>query len=183
MAQRVIGVVGEMGAGKTTIANYLKEKHGAVSFRFSGMLRDMLRRIHVPVERANMQALSTFVRSHFGEDIMSKVVAKDVQESDADLIVTEGIRRPSDIDFLKELPNFKLIAVRVDPRTRFERITARTENKDDRSKTWEQFQKDSSQESEQQVTAIEEMADIIIDNNGTLDELHMTLENFVNQTA
>src|SRR3989338_2015109 len=111
MNKMILGLVGEMAAGKSTVTQYLKEKYGAVTFRFSDMLRDVSKRLYLEETRGNMQLLSTVLRQNFGEDLMSKVLAKDVEKSPHPIIITEGVRRPTDITYLKELPGFHLIAL------------------------------------------------------------------------
>lgn len=172
----ILGLVGEMAAGKSTVTQYLKEKYHPTTFRFSDMLRDILRRIHVEPNRLPLQNLSTFLRQNFGEDIMSQVIALDVTNSPAEFIITEGIRRPSDVSYLRELPGFYVVAIQADERTRFERITKRRENPDDAGKTWEQFQTDGKQESEQKIKEIMAAADFTINNNGTEEELFGQVE-------
>lgn len=172
----IIGLVGEMAAGKSTVTEYLKKNYQATTFRFSDMLRDILKRIHVEPERANLQSLSTFVRQTYGEDIMSKVIAKDVSAATAPMIITEGIRRPSDITYLREVPGFKIIAISADEKIRYERIIQRRENPDDANKTWEQFRAEGNQESEQKIKAIAAEADFTVDNNGTTAELFEQIE-------
>lgn len=165
----IIGLVGEMAAGKTTITEHLKAQYGATTFRFSTMLRDVASRMHLEQNRSNLQTLSTTIRQAFGDDIMSKVIAKDVAEAAGEVIVVEGIRRPSDATYLKELPNFHIISINVDERTRYERITERSENPDDQTKTWEEFQAEGQQESEQKVKEIAATADFQVNNDGNLD--------------
>ncbi len=177
MSQKIIlGLVGEMAAGKSTVTDYIKEKYGAVSFRFSDMLRDILTRIHVENNRNNLQTISLALRQNFGEDIMSKVLAEDARTSDHAFIITEGVRRPTDVTYLKQLPGFHIIALTADERTRFERLTQRSENADDRTKTWEEFQKDGQAEAEQKIKEIAADADVTIDNNGTLEELYKQVD-------
>lgn len=179
MSKIIIGLIGEMASGKSTITEYLKTKHSAVTFRFSTMLRDVLKRLHVEETRGNMQMLSTMLRQNFGEDLLSKVLAADVAESNNAVIITEGIRRPTDITYLKDLPGFVLIALSVAERTRFERLILRTENPDDQKKTWEQFQAEGKQESEQKIAELMREAAYTIDNNGSVDELFKQVDEIV----
>lgn len=172
----ILGLVGEMAAGKSTVTQYLKEKHDAVTFRFSDTLRDLLNRLHLEHSRANMQVLSTLLRQAFGDDILSKNIALDVTASSAPFIITEGIRRPSDIAYLKALPGFRLVAITADARTRYERMTKRSENPDDQSKTWETFQAESNQESESKIREIMGSADATIDNNGSTEDLYKQID-------
>ncbi len=175
----VLGIVGEIAAGKTTVTEYIREKYGAVSFRFSDMLRDVAKRVHLEPTRANLQQLSTVLRQNFGEDLMSKVLAADVSEAADPLIITEGVRRPSDVVYLKNLPGFKILALAAEPRTRYKRLTERSENPDDRSKTWEQFVADGEQESEQKIKEIMAAADVTIQNEGTKEALFKQIDQII----
>lgn len=166
----ILGLVGEIAAGKTTITNYLKKHHHAVSFKFSDMLRDILDRVYVEKTRGNLQELSTFLRSTYSEDLMSQVIAKDVAGAKEEFLIVEGIRRPTDVTYLKDVPGFHLIAIEADAKLRFKRLTSRSENPDDQSKTWEQFQKDARAESEQKIAEIAAQAEFTINNNGSLQE-------------
>lgn len=177
----ILGLVGEMAAGKTTVTEYIKEKHGGVSFRFSDMLRDILGRMHIEKTRGNLQTLSTILRQNFDDDIMSKVITLDVNEADSPLIITEGIRRPSDITYLKKLDGFHLIAIDVDERTRYERIIERVENSDDQHTTWEAFQAQGRQESEQKIKEIAAKADYTINNNGSLEDAYKQIDDIINK--
>ena len=172
----VIGIIGEIGSGKGAAARYLKEKFGAENLRFSTMLRDIMRRIHLPETRENMQTVSTMLRRTFGEDVLARVMYDDAVEATAPLIVTEGIRRPSDIAFLSKLPGFRMIYITCDEKLRFARMHIRNENADDGTLTWEEFRVRSNAETETQIPAIAQLAEYKIDNNGTADELYKNLD-------
>lgn len=165
----IIGIIGENASGKTTATNYLQNRYGAVSFRFSDMLSNILDRVYVEKTRGNLQALSTFLRQTYSENIMSKTLLKDIEKTDAPLVVIEGIRRPSDITEMKELV---LVAIDTDSRNRFERLHGRGEKPDDATKTWEEFQKESGHESEQKIKKLMHQSIYTINNNGTTDELY-----------
>ena len=172
----IIGLVGEISAGKTTVTDYLKKNNNAISFRFSDMLRDVLDRMYIEANRKNLQGISTILRQEFGDDTMSRVIAEDVKNSTEDFIIVEGIRRPTDITYLKELPEFKFIAVNTNEKLRYERLIERSENADDKTKTWEQFQEDGKQEAEGKVKEIADQADFTLDNNGTLEETYKQVD-------
>ena len=175
----IIGIVGENASGKSTLTNYICEKYNAKSFRFSDILSDVLTRIHTENSRENLQKLSTTLRQQFGEDILSKTLALDMTTSSAEVTVTEGIRRPSDIAFLKELPGFVLVAINTDMRTRFERLHTRGEKADDATKTWEDFLIDANHEAELQIKEIAATATITLDNNTTKENLFAQVNSFM----
>lgn len=177
----ILGFVGELAAGKGTVAKYISEKHGATSHRFSTALRDALNRLYLEINRENLQTLSTILRKNFSEDILAKVIAKDVEEDKNNIIVIDGIRRPADIIYLKKLPEFKLIAINADIKKRYERLIIRGENEDDKNKTFEQFIKDHKAEPELEIPNLMKTADIQIDNNGGYEELYALIDKVIEE--
>lgn len=172
----IIGLSGEIASGKGTVAKYYTSWHGATVYRFSTILRDVVRRLRLPEDRATIQKLSTTLRKEFGEDLFAKVMAGDVKGDAHDLIVIDGVRRKEDVKYLRELPEFKLFYIEAPMETRFERIKKRDENEDDRMKTWEQFQKDHEGEPEREIAGLKAVASDVIDNSGDIAALHGQLE-------
>jgi dephospho-CoA kinase len=181
MNKAIIGFAGEIASGKDTAVSYLKEKHGALTFKFSACLRDILDRMYLGQTRENMQTLSTILRKNYSQDLFSKVIAKDVQASDKELIVIGGVRRQTDIEHLKNIPGFKLAYIDADEKIRYERLIKRSENPDDQTKTFEQFQKEAQAETENQIRDLKDIADVVIDNNGSLEDLYKQLDKLLNQ--
>ena len=177
MDKIIIGIVGQISAGKTTITKYLKEKYQAESARFSDSLRDILDRMHLPHTRINLQDISRTLRENFGQDIISKIMKKDIAQK-KNIVITEGIRRPTDTTYLKEEygEKFHIVFLETDARTRYERLTTRSENTDDQAKTWEEFEKEDSRESEQEILKISKQAEFVLNNNGSKEELYNQID-------
>jgi dephospho-CoA kinase len=172
----IIGIVGEIASGKGTAAEYLRQKHDGVIFKFSTVMRDVLNRLYLPQTRENLQLLSLILRESFGQDIFAKTMARDAANSSARLTIIDGIRRPSDIIELAKLNSFHLINIVADEKIRYERIKTRNENPNDAEKTWEQFQKEAIAESEATIRTVAAQAEYAVKNNGTLDDLHKQLD-------
>lgn len=177
----ILGFVGDLAGGKGTIAQYIKDKYATNTYRFSTMLRDILDRVYVEHTRENMQNLSTFLRENYGQDVMSKVIAKDVENDTNNLVVVEGIRRPTDITYLQEIPGFHLIYITADSKIRWERLVKRAENPGDPEKTYEEFLADEQAEADRMIKELGAKAEITIDNNGTMDELFVQVEHIISQ--
>ncbi len=172
----ILGFIGDIAAGKTTVATYLHNKYDCNSYRFSTMLRDVLDRIYVEKDRSNLQALSVFLREAYGQDILSKVLTKDVKNDQNSIVVVEGIRRPTDVTYLKDLEGFHMVYITAEAKTRWQRLTKRGENPDDNQKTFETFLTDEKAEPEMLIKEISKQAEFTIVNDGTVENLYQKVE-------
>ena len=181
--KNILGFVGLLASGKGTAAKYLEEKYYADTFRFSTMLRDLCNRIYIEQSRDNLIKMSEIIRGTFGEDTMAKVMAEDAKNAKSNITIVEGIRRMADIEHLSKLPNFILIEIFANPKTRYERLIKRGENSDDNNKTYEEFLKHHKRQTEMSIPEVAKNATEKIDNNGSIEDLHQQLDNLVKKYA
>ena len=179
MSKIILGLSGEIASGKGTTAKYICEKYSGSSHRFSTMLRDIAKRMYLQENRENLQKISTIMRENFFDDILSSVIAKDVESDKHNVIAIDGVRRPADIEYLKKLTGFKLVYIQADMKKRYERIVGRGENIDDKTKTFEEFQKDHEREAERQIKDLKNRAEYVIDNNGSLKDLYKQIDEII----
>jgi len=179
MAKVIFGLVGPLASGKGTVKKYLEQKYHAKDCRFSTILRDVLDRLDVPTSRENLQKVSTVLRRTFGEDLLSKAIAKEAADLDADIVVIDGVRRETDISHLLSKENFILIAVDADPKIRFQRLVLRNENAGDDKKTFEQFLHDHESEADRQIPTVMKSAKESVNNDGTLEDLYKQMDAIV----
>ncbi|HRH32704.1 MAG TPA: hypothetical protein PK720_00950 [bacterium] len=50
----IIGIVGEMGSGKSTVSKIIQDEYGASKYKFSDILREILELLHLPLSRLNL---------------------------------------------------------------------------------------------------------------------------------
>ncbi|HNW71466.1 MAG TPA: AAA family ATPase [Candidatus Paceibacterota bacterium] len=179
MSKIIIGLVGSLASGKETIKKYLVEKNNAKDCKFSSILRDVLNRLSVPISRENLQKVSTVLRENFGEDLLASAIATDASKLDADIVVIDGVRRFTDIEHLKDLPNFVLVKIDADPKLRYERMKLRNENVGDDKKTFEEFMKDHEAEADKQIPEVMKTAKYEIINNGSFEDLYKQLDELI----
>ena len=179
MAKLILGIAGEMGSGKGTIAKHATEQHRGNTHRFSTILRDVLDRVYIEQSRDNISTISTVLRKNFGEDILAKAMYHDAENDQHDLVIVDGVRRMADITFLKELPHFKLIYAEADLQNRYERIVKRAENTDDTTKTFEDFKKDHELETELQIRDLKNYADYVVNNDGVYADLYKQIDDII----
>ncbi len=175
----ILGLCGKISSGKGTIAEYTQEKYNAKTFRFSTILRDVLTRLYLEINRSNMQNLSTILRSNFTEDIMAKVMAEDVKNDSSEIIVVDGVRRIADIKYLKKIEGFYLVSVDADAKIRYDRLSKRSENTDDFGKSYEDFLEDEKQEAEQEIPVAMAEAQVKINNDGSFDGLYKQIDEII----
>lgn len=181
MAKLILGIAGEMGSGKGTIAKHIIEEHKGNVHRFSTILRDLLDRIYVSQTRENISTISTILRKNFGEDILAKAMYHDTKKDEHEIVAVDGVRRMADILYLEEVPHFKLIYIEADMEVRYERVIKRGENDGDKTKTLEEFKRDHELETELQIRDLKNYANYVIDNNGTYQELYKQIENIIKE--
>ncbi len=175
----VLGFVGDLASGKGTICKYLSEKYSTNAYRFSTMLRDVLKRVYIENTRDNLQRLSTVLRENFGQDLMSRVIAEDVKNDPKEIVAVEGIRRPTDITYLEKNPGFNLIYITAEPKVRWERLVKRNENPGDDKKSFEEFLKDEQAEADILIKELGAKAKFKIINDGNFEEFYSQMENIL----
>lgn len=95
----IIGLVGEAGSGKDTAADYIKEKFGVPSFRFSDPLREALEIFldHDKVSREDIIWISNNIRKKYGNNIISDALRKKIDAAKAKMVLVNGMRIKEDI--------------------------------------------------------------------------------------
>ncbi len=175
----IIGLAGEIASGKGTIADYLSVHHDAVKYKFSDIIKDILNRVHLEKNRENFTNLSVGLRKYYGQDILAHALAEDVKKANDNIIVVDGVRREADLKYLRELDNFIFVFITAEEKKRYARLIARSEKQDDQTKTFEQFQEDAKLETELTIADLKNIADVIIDNNGEVENLYKQVDDLI----
>ncbi len=163
----IIGIAGEIGAGKGTVTDYIVRTYHAQNVRYSAILQDILRRLDLPYVRENLALLAEALRTTFGADVLSRALLGDIARADAHVVVVDGIRKKAELDALRAHEGFMFLFVDADMRVRYERIHARHEKADDATKTYEQFVADHARPADREIAQLKPLADHVIDNNGS----------------
>lgn len=165
---KVIGIVGPVRAGKTTVTKYLVERYGYSLASNSAILRTILSDMGVEQTRDNLSVLGNSLFSMFGNDLLARY---RIETLGLDRIVVDGIRYSEELTRYRTIPQFKLLGVRAADEARFERALLNSEEFKDKELTRVKFDQMVFSRSEMHVPALLDQADKVIDNNASLSQL------------
>lgn len=173
---KILGLVGEKLAGKDEAAKYLVRQAGAFHIKFSHLLDEILRILDLPETRRNEIDLGLGLRRVFGPEVLYRALKKRTLESEADLIVINGIRMDEQEKVRNEL-GARIIYITAPLKLRFQRYQSRHEKADDGKLAFEEFaRQDREEETEKGIPELGKAAEFKIENTGSLEELHKKVE-------
>ena len=174
----IIGLTGSLGAGKSVVAELLKEKDFS-HYSVRDFLVKELKARNILINRASMVLLANELREKNSPDyIVEQLYEKAIKENkDA---VIESIRTLGEVESLRKKESFFLIAVDADQKIRYERIFKRQNETD--NITFEKFIEDEAREmnsnnpNKGNIRKCIELSDFKLTNNGSIEELNKKLE-------
>ncbi len=176
----IIGITGTNCSGKETAANYLVKK-GYEHFSLSDIIREELTKKGLSHSRKNLFNMGNKLRKEFGENILALRALKRIKNPNT---VISSIRNPNETTELKKQKNLFLIAIDAPIELRFERSLKRA--KPGEEKTFESFKNQELDESTerkglQQIRKCIKMADTLIINDKTIDDLYKKIDEIINK--
>lgn len=179
----IIGLTGKNGAGKGEVVNVLR----SLNFQYyslSDVLRDELKASGKEVTRENLIELGNELRGKFGPTILAEKVLSRL-EVDKNYVI-DSIRNPSEAQTFKKRKDFTLINVSAIPQVRFDRLKSRGREND--PKTMDEFSKLEKREASgdpnaQNLDSTISLADVVVENNGSIDELRAKVLSVIQQLS
>ncbi|MFC2107255.1 AAA family ATPase [Bacteroidota bacterium] len=171
----IIGITGTNGAGKGTVVDYLIQEKGFVHYSVRAYLLEIIKEKGLPENRESMINVANSLREI--NDSPSFIIDQLYQRAieNGKNCIIESIRTVGEIKSLKEKGNFCLIAVEANPKVRFKRILLRRSETD--HITYNTFLENENREmlsddpNKQNLSACIELADFVLNNNGSVEEL------------
>ena len=172
----LVGLTGRNASGKSTFVEWFSAK-GLRSVSCSDSIRAWLTEQGIESTREALIEGGRELRRQGGGGVLAGMLLDILSGEDA---VVDSIRTPAEVEALRERGDFFLIEVRADQEARWERMNQRGRSGDPLDKEvflrQEEAEASSKDEAGQALDATAEMADIAIDNDGTLEELERKLE-------
>ncbi|MDD3647083.1 MAG: hypothetical protein PHS44_01090 [Candidatus Dojkabacteria bacterium] len=179
----VIAVTGTMTSGKAAVKYFLVDKGFQYIRHTDPILQEGLKRKLDMKDRQNWIDVLVDMRKKEGMDILSKKASKLITEGERYVICP--IRHPAEIEYLKKKYDALVIFVEADFDTRYKRTFLKELGG---GMTKEEFKAKDDQENNPKgpdreylpnLSACKKLADIVIDNDGSLNDLNLKLTKFL----
>ena len=170
----IIGITGTNGAGKESVAHFLKNS-GFVQFSCSDAIRDEARKRDLSLDRDVLISLGNELRAAYGPSVLANRVYSIIKAQNVKDAIVVSIRNPAEAEALSQRDDFVLVWVDALPAVRFERSRRRMRDKADLL-SFEEFMSMEMSERDagptgQRLDFMKNLASIHIENNGTIEEL------------
>jgi uridine kinase len=176
-----IGLVGEKGGGKDTFTNILTgllANKTIGHIKSSDLLSETLKIWDLPLTRSNLQEIAILLDQGFGKGTVTHGVYEKMKANPSDVVIFDGIRWKTDAEMIKKFPNSFLVYITAPLELRYERTKARKEKMDEGVASFEQFIEEEKVATELEIPIIAKGADVVIENNGTLEDFRNSIESF-----
>ncbi len=166
---KVIGFVGLPASGKTEAAK-VAQKLGIPVIRMGDVVREEVRRRGLNITEENVGKVANDIRAKEGMNAVARRCIPLIKAMDGSIVVVDGLRGGAEAEAYKKAfeTQFTLIAILASRKNRFARALARKRNDD--IVDWEGFKQKDDRELHWGLKEAMRMADVLIDNNGTLEE-------------
>lgn len=168
------------GAGKSTVANFLKEKNFHI-VNMGDVIREKALERNLPQDDNNLGKLMKELREEHGNEIVAKLILQKIQKlKNNNFIVIDGIRSHEEFMVLKALEFIKLLAIHASSDIRYDHIKFR--ERSDSPANYEKFIQRDEREMNIGISKAIALADEAISNNNlTITELENQVEKIVNK--
>jgi dCMP deaminase len=169
----IIGLTGTNAAGKTEVSNYLIRR-GFEYHSLSDEVREEAKKRGGEIDRDLLIATGNDLRSRHGAGVLAeRVLLRLGQDRNH---VVDSIRNPMEVEVLRRRKDFVLLAIDANQELRFAR--SRLRGREGAVRTLEEFVREENRELEsenpasQQLLATRRLADRVVRNDGSLQDLH-----------
>ncbi|MGM5484379.1 MAG: AAA family ATPase [Nanobdellota archaeon] len=178
MTNKILAIVGMCGAGKSEAADHLTRK-GYQFLRFGQITLDIVKKRYGEVNEKNEKKVREELRQEYGKAAFAKLNIEKIEDLlKKGPVVADGLYSWSEYKVLKERfgDKLKVLAVHAPPKVRYDRLENRSSENDEESRFRSFTREEAKERDKSEIENIEKagpiaMADFMVVNTGTIDEL------------
>lgn len=185
MKRTVIGLVGPISSGKSYVGKYLQNHLGFVYESLSQRVREEADRLGIPRERESLQDVGNGLREIHGVAVLAEMTVELLSGVEGNIVI-DGLRNPGEIMFLKQVYDIEVLAINAPVELRLQWYLARSEERGEEAGSEERFWISNNRDlgigepaDGQQVAACMDMADYMLQNDGSKKRLCESLEYYL----
>jgi dephospho-CoA kinase len=165
----VICLIGMPGAGKSTVANSLKDK-GFLVITMGDVIREEALRLKLDLNDTNLGKLMVKLREEFGPGAVAELVIKKIDpilvsvgNGHTAVLIVDGIRSIAEVGVLKRVGHVRLLAIHASTDIRFVHLKER--RRTDAPLAQSDFMERERRELDVGISEVIALADEVIANN------------------
>ncbi len=174
----IIGITGTNGSGKSTVVKHLLKK-GYALHHARRLFTEKIKEKGLEINRSNMRIVANEMRKEHGNDVVVSLFLKQAKKNGEKNIIIDSIRTLAETETLKKNGGI-LIAVDAEQSLRYERVQNRRSETDkitfEQFKEYEELEMNDPDPHGMQKQRVIGMADYVIKNNGTIEEMHTEID-------
>jgi len=173
----VVGITGMPGSGKDTVREIVNEL-GLPLVVMGDEVREEAKRRSLEPTPENLGKTMLQIRKEEGLKVLAQRCVPKIKDLASPIVVVDGVRSMHEVrEFRKEFPEFRIVAVHASPKTRFRRLLKR--NRSDDPKDLKTFVDRDRRELSVGIGEVIALADHMIVNEGTKEQLRKELRHFL----
>lgn len=174
---KLLIVTGMPGAGKSKVADiYSNSGHPVIVM--GDIIREEVKRRGLDANPANTKKVMLELRECDGPGAVAKCCLRELERVSTEIVVIEGCRSLAEVDVFDDYASeVTIICVHTSPKTRFERLRQR--GRDDAPPDWNSFRERDLREISVGLGGVIAMADKMLVNEGTIEELQAAIYNLL----
>ena len=120
---KVIGFCGKAGSGKSTVLKAIEDL--GVIITMGDVIRNEAKVRNHKFLDENLGKISLELREEFGSEIIAEKCVELIKNLDHEIIFVDGLRSLAEVRVFRKSWTFPIVAVIIDDKTRFERLSKR----------------------------------------------------------
>jgi dephospho-CoA kinase len=177
---KIIAFTGMPASGKSEAVQLAKDK-GIPVIRMGDLVWEETKRQSKPLNDKNVGSVATSMRKEYGMDVWAKRTVEKIHSlKKSSHLVIDGVRNMEEIEYFKKELGSDFFVVAIDASDELRRKRAIARGRTDDSKNLKDLEERDKREIRWGLQKVIADADLIIPNNGSLDQFQKQVLNVLN---